>query len=236
MADLWYYPVHNTLYSKQDRPEMNPICNYKRLCVLCQMAFCLLLLTSQNRVVADDATALAEKELVSKVINAAGGDEKLLKLFRMEERYNSGKELVSPGTSRVSIVEPPNSWWIGTNERGAEPAKVTTWAWTLGVLKDPKSELEIIPDLTDDEKSLSGLRVTGSVDPAIDLYFDKTTHELVRVDWRNDIYRFSDWKDHDGTRYPSKCAMFRRSSGEPWFFHEIIAIERLTELPDGLKR
>ena len=68
------------------------------------------------------------------------------------------------------------------------------------------------------------------------MYFDKTTFELVRVDWRNDIYRFSEWKDFDGTRYPARCAMFRRNSGEPWFFHEIVAIERLKELPEGLKR
>jgi hypothetical protein len=194
------------------------------------------LLTSEDKSVADDASASADKELVSKAIKAAGGEEKLLTLFRMEERYNSGKERVSPGTSRVSVVEPPNSWWIGTNERGPEPAKITAWAWTLGVLKDPKSDIEVIPDLTDSEKQLSGLRVTGSVDPALDMYFDKTSHELVRVDWRNDIYRFSDWKEHDGTKYPSKCAMFRRNSGDPWFFHEILGIERLNELPEGLER
>ena len=90
--------------------------------------------------------------------------------------------------------------------------------------------------MTDNEKELAGLLVTVSVDPARDMYFDKTTHELVRVDWRNDIYRFSEWKEHDGTKYPSKCTMFRRNSGEPWFFREIISIERLKELPEGLKR
>ena len=185
---------------------------------------------------ADDSAGASEKQLVAEVIAAAGGEEALLKLFRMEERYNSGKERVSPGTSRVSVVEPPTSWWIGTKERGTEPAKITTWAWTLGVLNDPKSKLELLPELTDGEKPLTGLRVTESVDPAIDMYFDKSTYELVRVDWRNDIYRFSEWKDFDGTRYPAKCAMFRRNSGEPWFFHEIVTISRLKELPDGLKR
>lgn len=195
----------------------------------------MLALRSEN-CHADDSAGTAEKELVGKVVAAAGGEEALLKLFRIEERYNSGKERVSPGTSRVSVVEPPKSWWIGTKERGAEPAKITTWAWTLGVLNDPKSTLELLPDMTEGEKSLTGLRVTGSVDPAIDMYFDKETFELVRVDWRNDIYRFSDWKDFDGTRYPAKCVMFRRNSGEPWFYHEIVAIERLKELPEGLTR
>lgn len=200
------------------------------------MLAALMFLNSSH---ADDSSASPaspEMKLVSKVIAAAGGDEKLLTLFRMEERYSAGKEFVSPGTARVSVVEPPKSWWIGTKERGTEPAKITAWAWTLGVLKDPRSKLELLPDITDNEKSLSGLRITESVDPAIDMYFDKETDGLVRVDWRNDIYRFSDWKDFDGTKYPAKCAMFRRNSGEPWFFHEIVTIERLQELPEGLQR
>ena len=204
--------------------------------IIGHMSLLTTLIMFLGTIKADDSAGASEKQLVAKVIAAAGGEEALLKLFRMEERYNSGKERVSPGTSRVSVVEPPTSWWIGTKERGTEPAKITTWAWTLGVLNDPKSKLELLPELTDGEKPLTGLRVTESVDPAIDMYFDKSTYELVRVDWRNDIYRFSEWKDFDGTRYPAKCAMFRRNSGEPWFFHEIFAIERLKELPDGLKR
>lgn len=200
------------------------------------MLAALMFLNSSHADASSASPASPEMKLVSKVIAAAGGDEKLLTLFRMEERYSAGKEFVSPGTARVSVVEPPKSWWIGTKERGTEPAKITAWAWTLGVLKDPRSKLELLPDITDNEKSLSGLRITESVDPAIDMYFDKETDGLVRVDWRNDIYRFSDWKDFDGTKYPAKCAMFRRNSGEPWFFHEIVTIERLQELPEGLQR
>ena len=204
--------------------------------VLCCLAMSVVTLAASHSGIADELTASPEKELVSKIVAAAGGEEKLLKLFRMEERFNSGKERVSPGTSRVSVVEPPKFWWIGKSERGNEPAKMTTWAWTLGVLNASESRIELIPDITEEDKELTGLRVTASVDPALDMYFDKTTHQLVRVDWRNDIYRFSEWKEYDGTRYPSKCAMFRRNSGEPWFFHEIVAIERLKELPEGLKR
>ena len=83
---------------------------------------------------------------------------------------------------------------------------------------------------------MAGLRVTGSVTPALDMYFDKTNFQLDRIDWRNDIYRFSEWKEHDGAKYPSKCVMYRRNSGVPWFYHEIISVERLKELPSGLKR
>ncbi len=200
---------------------------------------CAFLVASQWMIsigMADDEKAIPASELVSKAIAAAGGEDKLLTLFRMEERFNSGKERATPGTARVSVVEPPRSWWIGTKERGEEPAKVVAWAWTLGALKDPKSKLELLPEATEEGKQLSVLRISGSVDPAIDLYFDMTTYELVRADWRNDIYRFSNWRDYDGTRYPSTCTMFRRKSGEPWFHHEILSIERLQELPEGLKR
>ena len=175
-------------------------------------------------------------ELVKQVIWAAGGESKLLKLFRMKEQYNAGATLLTPGTPRTSVVEPPKFWWIGNKERGVEPAKITTWAWTLGALTDPKSKIDVLADITDNEKILLGLRITGTVDPALDMYFEKETLQLMRVDWRDDIYRFSEWKDCDGTMYPSKCVMFRRKSGVPWFFHEILELERLKELPEDLKR
>jgi len=194
-------------------------------------------LCSPGRASADEpAAATPGRVLAGKAVAAAGGADRRLTLFRMEERYNAGTERVLPGTARVSVIEPPDSWWIGTGERGAEPAKTVAWAWTLGVLVDPRSQLAPIPDLTDDGKPLAGLRVTGSVEPALDMYFDQETHRLLRVDWRNDIYRFSDYRDLDGTAYPATCVMFRRSSGVPWFFHEILSIERLDSLPAGLTR
>lgn len=194
----------------------------------------IICLASATGISAQESTL--PSELVKQVIQAAGGDAKLLKLFRMKEQYNAGAKLETPGTPRTSVVEPPKSWWIGATERGEEPAKITAWAWTLGALTDPESKIEPIADVTENEMLVAGLQITGTVDPPLDMYFDKKTYELVRVDWRNDIYRFSDWKEYDGTKYPSKCVLYRRKSGEPWFFHEILELERLQELPDGLKR
>ena len=194
----------------------------------------MIFAASATTISAQESTPASE--LVQHVIKAAGGEEKLLKLFRMKEQYNAGATLKTPGTPRTSVVEPPKSWWIGAAERGEEPAKITAWAWTLGALTDPESKIETIADVTENEMPVAGLRITGTIDPPLDMYFDKKTYELVRVDWRNDIYRFSDWKEYDGTKYPSKCVLYRRTSGEPWFFHEILELERLQELPDGLKR
>ena len=117
-----------------------------------------------------------------------------------------------------------------------EPAIFLVWAWTLTILTDPASKLEVLPEVVEAEKAAIGLRVSGTVDPPMDIYFDKSESRVVRIDWRSDIYRFSDWKEHDGVKYPAKCVGFKKSSGKPWFYSDIIELERLKELPEGFKR
>lgn len=209
------------------QPYREPKMRYVGLStVLCTCMFC-----ARTEALEPDTTTL-----VRQVIESAGGEEKLLKRFRIDERFNAGAERQSPGKSRTSILEPPDYWWIGKKERGQEPGKVAAWAWTLGVLTDPDSQIEIIADVTESDVPLSGLRVTGTVEPELDMYFDKKTHELVRIDWRRDIYLFSEWKEFGGTRYPAKSVMLRRQTRKPWFHHEIVRVERIDELPTGLSR
>jgi hypothetical protein len=174
--------------------------------------------------------------LVGQVVAAAGGEDKLLKLLRIREQLNVTSDPAKKGSERISVIEPPTHWWIGKNERGSEPAKFLVWAWTLGALTDPKSKIEAIPEITEADKPAFGLRVSGTIDPPLDLYFDKIESRLVRLDWRSDIHRFSDWKEHDGAKYPAKCVGYKKSSGKPWYFSEILELERLKELPEGLKR
>ncbi len=179
------------------------------------------------------------KSLVSQVVTAAGGEEKLLKLFRIRERLNVSPDPEKKGAERVSVLQPPNYWWLGKRERvkeDKEPATFLVWAWTLGALTDPASQVEVIPEVTEADKPALGLRVSGTINPPMDLYFDKAQSRLVRIDWRADIHRFSDWKEHDGAQYPAKCVGYKKASGKPWYFSEIIELERLKELPEGLKR
>lgn len=179
------------------------------------------------------------KEQIQKVVKAAGGEEKLLKLFRIKERLNVSGDPEKKGNERVSVLEPPNYWWLGKKERvkeEKEPATFLVWAWTLGVLLDPKSKVESIPEVTENDKPAFGLRVSGTVTPAMDLYFDKAENRLVRIDWRADTHRFGDWKEHDGAKYPAKCVGYKKATGKPWYFSEILELERLKELPGGLKR
>lgn len=184
----------------------------------------------------------APELLVKQVITAAGGEDKLLKLFRTRETVNVSSDPQKKVPERVSVYEPPKYWWTGKNERVKdeqkpdEPAIFLVRAWTLELLTNPDSKLESIPDAVESDKPAFGIRVSGTVSPAMDLYFDKAESRLVRIDWRSDIHRFTDWKEHDGVKYPAKCAGYKKASGKPWYFSEIIELERLTTLPDGLKR
>ncbi|MFZ4766548.1 MAG: hypothetical protein ACOYMN_16470 [Roseimicrobium sp.] len=178
------------------------------------------------------------KLLVEKALTAVGGKERLLKTFRIKEIYHFGST-PEPAegkkrSTRESILSQPDKWWINKKERGTEPAKDDVRAWSLDLLVDAKSKFESIPDLTDEGKSCLGLRVSGSVTPAMDFYFDKETSLLHRLDWRGDFYRFSAWKEHDGLKYASKTIIFKVNGGKPWFFHEVTEIERLAQLPAEL--
>jgi hypothetical protein len=178
--------------------------------------------------------------LVEKALSAVGGKDKLLKTFRIKEIFHFGSTLEpaegKKRSTRESILSQPDKWWINKKERGAEPAKDDVRAWSLDLLVDPKSKIEVIPDLTDEGKTCFGLQISGSVDPAMKFYFDKETSLLHRLDWRGDFYRFSDWKEHDGLRYAAKTIIFKIKDSKPWFFHEVTELERLAQLPEGLAK
>jgi hypothetical protein len=178
--------------------------------------------------------------LVEKALAAVGGKDKLLKTFRIKEIFHFGST-PEPAegkkrSTRESILSQPDKWWINKKERGAEPAKDDVRAWSLDLLVDPKSKIEVIPDLTDEGKNCFGLQISGSVDPAMKFYFDKETSLLLRLDWRGDFYRFSEWKEHDGLRYAAKTIIFKVKDSKPWFFHEVTELERLAQLPVGLAK
>jgi hypothetical protein len=37
-------------------------------------------------------------------------------------------------------------------------------------------------------------------------------------------------------KYASRTVIFKAVSGNPWFFHEVTAVERLAALPEGVVR
>lgn len=181
--------------------------------------------------------AVDPQPLIKEVVSAVGGPDKLLRSFRMKERYHFGSEPEhkSPST-RESVLDAPAYWWVGKKDRTDEPAKFDVWAWTLAALVDSKSKVSSVPEVSEDGKPALGLRISESITPPLELYFDRESKLLVRMDWRNDIYRFSDWREHDGVKYAAKTIIFRKTTNKPWFYHEITEIERLKEVPADLPR
>jgi hypothetical protein len=194
---------------------------------------CFLLAACLTQAQSADPKPLAEKAIL-----AVGGKDKLLEIYRLKETFHFG-ETPEPAAGkkrslRDSILSQPDYWWINKKERGPDPAKDDARAWSLDLLVDEKSRFELIPEIVDEGRTCLGLRVTGSVTPAMSFYFDKETYLLRRLDWRSDFYRFSEWKEHDGLRYASRTVIFKVKSGKPWFFHDITELQRLAQLPEGL--
>ena len=169
--------------------------------------------------------------MVDQAVTAAGGQEQLLRAFRVTELFNSGETALpenSPKrTPRTSPVQLPDRWVVNGTERGAEPARAVVRARTLDLLLDSKSQLEILREVADEDVTCDVLRVSGSVRPAMKLYFDRQTHLLKRVDWREDFFRFSGWETQDWLNFPARCVLFRTRTGKACFHHEITELERL---------
>tara|TARA_R110002096_G_scaffold318022_7_gene512414 strand:- start:2404 stop:3087 length:684 start_codon:yes stop_codon:yes gene_type:complete len=184
-------------------------------------------------------------DLASKVLTAAGGKDKLFTQYRLTELLKVTRDqekLFQPFDEnrrpRISYIRAPHLWWLNKKgewtERGKEPAKWLAYGWTLAVLNDPEAKIQPLADLVDPETKMEmvGLRVTGPVEPAMDLYFDHKTMLLVRMDWDDEICRFSKPEQFDGFRLPTRCVGYRRKSGEPWYVSEIKNVERLTKIPE----
>lgn len=178
--------------------------------------------------------------LIKKAVQAAGGEANLLGYFTFKDRVLIGDKDTGFGAKRESVLDAPRHWWLkspaGYTERKDEPAVFLVWAWTLRALTDPSSTIETVPDVKDGDVELWGLRVSGSVKPAMVLYFTRSTDLLARIDWRADIHRFSDWKTlPTGAKHPARVVGYKQASGKIWYFDEVTEITPLSELPEKLR-
>jgi hypothetical protein len=178
-------------------------------------------------------------EVVKQTVDAVGGETKILRLFRMKELLALGSDPEKKGSPRTTVVEPPAHWWQGTKDRvtvDKEPAIWLIYAWTLAALVDDKSKLEALPDGEVEGKPTYGIRVSATITPPLDLHFDRETKRLATIEWRADRHVFADWKQQDGLWYPARCVGYKLKDNKRWYATEIVELERLDKLPDGLTR
>ena len=188
------------------------------------------------------------KKLVEQVVKAAGGEEKLLKLFRFRERVlitatPAARVTADEKENRTSVVQVGGDWWIDKNKRYKDKVRVLCWAWSLRILLEPKSKVATIAETTVAGKPALGLRVSESVKEPIDLLFDKETNRLVAIDYTDTRHLFSEWKmTTEGRHYPSHVTGYRftnRAAGtlneKQWYQTDILELTPLTELPPELK-
>ena len=207
-----------------------------------QIGACLWLFNVQL-CVAQEARSQAEAgQLVTRIIEASGGTDRLLNRFRIQEQLNvSDDPEAAPGKPRESVFDGHDDWWFRSGKgawkkKEKEPAVHLVWVWTLQALIDPKSNLELLPAPADGDPECVGIRISESIEPPLDAYFHQETLRLTRIDWRKDIHRFSDWKDADNAHYPARCVGYRKETGKAWYVSQIMELNRLSELPDELTR
>lgn len=184
--------------------------------------------------------SMAARSLIQKAVHADGGQTNLLGYFTFKDNVRLGATDKGFGAKRESVMDAPRHWWLkaagGYSEREDEPATFLVWAWTLGALTSPASTVEMVPDVRDGDMELWGLRVSGSVKPAMELYFSKTNDLLARIDWRSDIHRFSAWTTSPtGTKYPARVVGYKKATGKSWYYDDVTEVTPLKELPEKLR-
>jgi hypothetical protein len=194
----------------------------------------------------DDAEV---KQLVDQVVSSAGGEAKLLNIFRFKERVlitatPAAAPVADEKPNRTSVVQVGGDWWIGSNKRDKDKVRVLCWAWSLRILLDPKSKIELLPEVTVAGKPSISLRVSESLKEPINLLFDRESKRLVAIDYTDTRHIFSEWKKtSENHEYPSHVTGYRftnRARGElnekQWYQTDILELTPLTELPPELKK
>jgi hypothetical protein len=107
--------------------------------------------------------------------------------------------------------------------------------WTLAPLVDPKTKLEPLPDTIIEGKVAHGLKVSASVEPPMNVFFEAATDDLMKIEWKGEQFSFSAPMEVDGTRVPSKCVLIGKT-GKERMRTELKKIERLPSLPADLPK
>jgi hypothetical protein len=193
-----------------------------------------LVLLSGSALAADSAA----DELAKRIVASHGGADKLLRVFKFSETYHMRGNL-EKGTDRQSVIQPPHLWYVGKKERVSQENKGgvchDVWMWTLGPLANPETKLAALPDANVEGKAAHGLKVSGTIEPAMSVFFDAATDDLLKIEWKGEQFFFSAPIAVDGTRVPSKCVLVGKTGNER-MRTTLRDVQRLAELPADLPK
>lgn len=212
---------------------------------LCLAVALLVLGACSIPVQADEAAA---KSLVAKVIDRAGGEPRLLKLFRFRERVliqDTPAEPPAPDEkgNRTSTIEVGDRMWTGTKRREKDKVRILIWAWSLRLLTAPSSKVDTLEEAMVAGKAAVGLRVTNVTKDPVDLWFEKSSLRLLAIDYTDTRHVFGDWAaTADGREYPRRVTGYRFVDAakkvvrdKQWYQTDILELTPLEQLPDGLE-
>ncbi len=179
----------------------------------------------------------AVKAVKDRALQAAGGTKKVPKIVHWKERWYLGDS--QEGNDREAIIRFPDAWFQDGKNIAKDNADRTEKAYMVGVwalyqLVDPATKLTSLPELKVKQRPADGLRVSHAGQKDIDLYFDRETGQLARMDWRKYQVFFENWREADGYRYPAKSSVYLED-GTLYLWTEFLEFERLSELPAGLQ-
>ena len=178
--------------------------------------------------------ALTAQALVEAAVKAAGGAERLPRLFRWQETWFAGEDKTAK--PREAFLVPPHAWYqdgknIAVGDADRLEKTYLVWAWSLVPLLDPDSTLTLLPAQTHAGRTVQGVRLARASQPDIDLFFDSETRRLAVIYWRKYRIEFSGWREVDGFTFPAQAAV-RHLEGRLHLRTEIQQFENLNHLLD----
>ncbi|MBY0524618.1 MAG: hypothetical protein K2R98_14535 [Gemmataceae bacterium] len=139
------------------------------------LAFILLLASALAPLGAADDDAAARK-LADDVVKAAGGPDKLLRIFRWKEQWFLGES--KDPRPRQAILAPPLVWGqdgrnIAKGNADRSDKTYLVWVWTLAPLLEKDSQLTLLPEIKVEDKPAVGLKLSRKDRKDYSIYFDK---------------------------------------------------------------
>jgi hypothetical protein len=175
-----------------------------------------------------------------KVSPAEADNQKIVQLIHLlgdssfAVREKASKDLVALGESAVPLLQKSQK------NPDLEVARRSERCLAIICGKDMLFDLAPLPEILVEGKPAAGVRVRSRGHKDINLYFDKTTNLLVKLQWRtedpmsdvevNEERIFTEYQDVQGIKTFKKCIIFR--DGKKYLDTEVVEAKYLEKVDD----